>query len=132
MNPCKKCGGTERYKDGRCKQCCRANSRAWCAANPEKNRARVRAWQAANPEKELARVRTWRAANLKKTRASTRASMRMGRVNLTDSYICHLFHDNGIKAVIPQPLIEAKRAHLQLLRLVRSIERNQQTQEQQS
>lgn len=70
--PCKKCGGTEWYKNGHCVLCTRARSRKEAAANPEKNNVRSREWRAANPGKVAANNKRWNDANPDKRAAITR------------------------------------------------------------
>jgi len=48
--PCKRCGGTERYKDGHCVNCRRADSLDFDRANPEKANQRKRTWVSKNPD----------------------------------------------------------------------------------
>lgn len=74
--PCRKCGSTERYKNGNCGPCNRKASRQyrkehleerreaarrWVQENPEKNRERNRCWAQANPEKRAEYNRRYRA-----------------------------------------------------------------------
>jgi 5-methylcytosine-specific restriction endonuclease McrA len=59
-----------RMKNGTCRECNRASSAAWHAANPERMRAMRAAWQAANPEKVRAWNAAWQAANPERERAS--------------------------------------------------------------
>ena len=84
---CKKCGNTERYKNGASASCARersskwyhanpdkasASSRKWKQANPDKVRAISRRWARANPDKMSAKYRKWHHANLDKERARKR------------------------------------------------------------
>ncbi|MHB8914935.1 MAG: HNH endonuclease [Thiobacillus sp.] len=69
MKPCKKCGATDRYANGNCKPCMRANSSAWSAANPDKVRAGKAAYRIANAEKLRAEKAAYRASNKEKLRA---------------------------------------------------------------
>lgn len=50
--PCKKCGGTERWKNGSCAPCGREYARLDRLNNPEKVKERSRRWRKNNPEKE--------------------------------------------------------------------------------
>lgn len=70
--PCIKCGATERDKNGNCRACARATSKAWYEANKEKAKAKMRAWQAANPEKSKASQKAWRDANPDKAKAAAK------------------------------------------------------------
>jgi 5-methylcytosine-specific restriction endonuclease McrA len=62
-NPCKKCGATERYKDGRCKPCVAKYNRAYYKANRDKKAERKRAYRAANRDKVAKYNRAYREAN---------------------------------------------------------------------
>ncbi|MDM8518843.1 hypothetical protein QUF64_02255 [Anaerolineales bacterium HSG6] len=64
IKPCKKCGGIEKYKNGRCIPCKREESRRWNKANPEKVKEQGRRWYEANPEYH----RRWREANPEKVK----------------------------------------------------------------
>lgn len=55
---------------GYCKGCACECSRAWCEANPEKQKAVQRAWREANPEKRKASKKAWRDANPEKEKAT--------------------------------------------------------------
>lgn len=89
--PCKTCGGTERYKDGKCKSCVRdrvkrradkireslrAYSRKWRLDNLEKVRAIDRArsieYRKKNPEKRKAAEDRYVTANKERVAASRR------------------------------------------------------------
>jgi hypothetical protein len=61
--PCKQCGTTQKRKDGTCKHCANAASRAWTARNKDKARAAVAAWAEANKERRKEVKAAWRAAN---------------------------------------------------------------------
>lgn len=65
-NPCKKCGGLDRYKDGRCVSCQRERVKKWNDAHPEKIRASGRKWQDSNAEKARSAVNRWVDANREK------------------------------------------------------------------
>lgn len=98
-NACKKCGGEERYKDGRCIPCAKERANRWKQANPERRREynrhyekevrgkrrrnkslrdyerqreydRRRYW--ANPEKRRATWRNWKQTNLDRIREKDR------------------------------------------------------------
>jgi 5-methylcytosine-specific restriction endonuclease McrA len=85
---CTKCNLTKPYSDfykkkaktrdgyrPSCKECDKAATQAWYAANSERARAYAREnnwkWRAANPEKKYAQNRAWYLANIEKSRAST-------------------------------------------------------------
>lgn len=61
--PCRKCGSTERHRDGRCKQCCRRGSSAYYAKNKDKVRDNVLRWKSANRTHIKRVVASW---NLRK------------------------------------------------------------------
>jgi hypothetical protein len=54
MKSCKKCGGFDLYKDGRCRPCISAAVSARRAKNPDKYNASRLAWAKANPDKRRA------------------------------------------------------------------------------
>ena len=58
---CRRCGSSERYANGRCKPCDRAQAAAYRAANPEKIKAHRAAYRAANPDKVKAKNAAYRA-----------------------------------------------------------------------
>ena len=64
MNPCKKCGASDRGKKGSCRPC----KAKWYAENTEKVRANVAKWQAENPEKLKAADVKWKQANPERLR----------------------------------------------------------------
>ena len=51
MKACTKCGTSDRYSDGKCKQCARDRANAYRLANPEKTKERKAKYRAENPEK---------------------------------------------------------------------------------
>lgn len=69
--PCVKCGGTDRYKDKRCKPCTIASNKKWRLKNPNRYKNLVKKWQLNNPNKKRAGWRKWRLNNLEchKTRS---------------------------------------------------------------
>ena len=77
MKPCRKCGESERYADGRCKGCTLARNEVYAkrsrAEHPERNRSQVITWQKANPEKAAAKSKRYRARNAETVRAKSRA-----------------------------------------------------------
>ena len=72
---CKGCGeikpfeefrAESKMRDGRtnrCKECTRAQTRAWNRANPERKAQASLGWRRANPEKQAALTRAWEAEN---------------------------------------------------------------------
>lgn len=65
--PCKRCGTSEWYKDGTCRQCARENSRRWYDANREKARENGRRWYRANRKQHREACHRWEKANPEKT-----------------------------------------------------------------
>jgi len=71
---CKRCNTeTARYKDSRCKPCCAAYQKSYCAANPEKFKAARKAWYVANSDRTKANVKAWQAANPDKYTTAAKA-----------------------------------------------------------
>lgn len=74
---CKRCGSAERYADGACAPCKRAEAHTRRAGNLEHYRrldvAKARARRADNPEKSKAVADMWRKANAEKILAQNRA-----------------------------------------------------------
>lgn len=67
MKFCKKCQiETDRYGNGGCKLCVRANNVVWKKANPEKLKAQRAAYRAANKDKARAYKKAYRSANKEK------------------------------------------------------------------
>ncbi len=61
--PCKKCGTSEWYKRGNCKECQRDRNAKWEKANPGKTRERSAKWNKDNPGKVGERSAKWRKDN---------------------------------------------------------------------
>ncbi len=109
----------------------RAASRAWKKQNRKKVQAGQRAWRKKNPEKFRASVKRWCAKNPEKMNAIKRrsraragpTSRRRASENLMDGFVRHSLrnHTHLCAADIPTELVELKRAHLKLLRLVKSL-----------
>lgn len=117
----------------------RARDRAWYATNSEKVRERSRAARQANPEREKAardaqyekhkerrreqrreRSREYRSRNL----AAIRARQREARNSLADHIVVADLSINkpaSFRRLIPQSLIEAKREHIKLQRLIKEM-----------
>jgi hypothetical protein len=70
---CRKCGGTERYADGRCKACSVARSNAYNAAHPKERKAYGNTYRATHPEEEKARHKAYSAAHQEEVRAYSNA-----------------------------------------------------------
>lgn len=66
--PCKKCGSTERYKNGRCTPCQAEYNHLW----REKNLEYQSQWRKNNPEYHIQYQRRWRENNLEKARERQR------------------------------------------------------------
>ncbi len=112
VKPCIKCGGTERYADGRCAACRRESARKYYAANPEKERERDRKRHAADPAKrrESSRKRReanpgvgsenakkWRVANPERARESMRVANRKRNTGWTPEHESHAWEVQGGK-----------------------------------
>ncbi len=61
--PCKRCGATERYADGKCKSCASRRAKAFYEANIEQVRQRHLAYGKANAEKKRKIASDWAKAN---------------------------------------------------------------------
>lgn len=87
MNPCKKCGLTDRYKSGQCRACRIAKGSAWQKSNPEKansiskkyessenRKSWKKKYRSKNSEKEKSRAkaRKYYAENTEKAKAATK------------------------------------------------------------
>jgi len=143
---CSKCGEVKaldefhKNADGghgrtsRCKVCRNAEKRRWKKATSEKVKASSAAWRAANREKIKAYSAAWRAANPAKVKAYSAAhgpawvaanpekrkqTNRRTVEAATDAYIATIV---GVPvALLPQDFIEAKRAHLKLVRKLKEL-----------
>jgi 5-methylcytosine-specific restriction endonuclease McrA len=71
-NPCKKCGGTEWYKGGKCVACAKQASRRWRTENPERYKELNRRWCTDNAERKRENDKRWHSANREKTRKAWR------------------------------------------------------------
>ena len=71
--PCKTCGGTERYKDGKCKACVQERVKLYAAKNRDQVLESTRRWRQANLEavREYDRIRSvqYRQANPERRKA---------------------------------------------------------------
>lgn len=84
LKQCTQCGEVKplgefvkdkRHSDGltsNCKKCCRERSRAWAAANPERQRARTSAWNASHPDQAREYSRRWDAAHREERREANK------------------------------------------------------------
>lgn len=70
--PCIRCGTSDWYKNGSCKQCAKVNCREWRRANPEKVAAMNRSWREANPDQYREIYRNYWQANPDKKREKDR------------------------------------------------------------
>lgn len=66
VKPCVKCGGTDRYADGRCKACSRKQNRKYSKSNREKLADYGRKWREANHEMVVGYQREYYEANKQK------------------------------------------------------------------
>lgn len=69
---CKKCGGTEKYKVGGCKNCAKLRAERNRHENPEKTRAAVRSWVLKNKDAKKQSDTRWRTENRERYNANKR------------------------------------------------------------
>lgn len=69
---CKKCGGTERRKDGRCVSCRAEAGKRYRESNPEKVKERKRVYRINNIDKVNAGIRDWLSRNKKRVEENRR------------------------------------------------------------
>ena len=95
-------------------------ARKYYAANGEKINERNRNQRAANGEKEREYGRNWYAANREKIIKNKRNWYIANREKLSNYYIKHLFTDCSVLSAqdVPPEIIEIKRLHLTLKRLI--------------
>lgn len=93
----------------------KAYSAAWYADNSEKARAWARAQRAANPEHVRALKNAWNAANPEKVKTMNSHKVEAA----TSSYIAAVVRLPV--TLLPQDFIEAKRAHLKLVRKLKEL-----------
>lgn len=100
-----------------CKECVRAANLAWKLRNPELRKKHNDDWRLANSDKrrESAKGTYWR--NVETARAKMRAYQQNEREILSDTYIARKM--NMTLDILPPKLIDLKRAHIQLKRLLR-------------
>lgn len=81
--PCKRCGSSDWYSDGKCKKCKREAVRQWAKNNPERkaeykrrwakeNPKKKDQWAKNNPEKNAEKTRRWRMRNPEQDAAISR------------------------------------------------------------
>lgn len=70
MKPCKKCGATDRYKNGDCKSCARARSKVYTAANKDKTAEYQARYYVANKSTKWDTRTAYRAAYKARRRAN--------------------------------------------------------------
>lgn len=68
MKTCKKCGSSDFYVSGKCKQCAMEYSRTYASLNPEKVKIRKLKYRTDNPEKHRAAFSRWAKNNPDKVR----------------------------------------------------------------
>jgi hypothetical protein len=149
MKTCRKCsyyGPDVDFAIGKnmCKPCQRAYWNRWAAENPEKVRALTESDYRRHRERRLATTRVWQDSNKlqvliykqlinlavadersadqrNKERLRALEYHEQWRDQLSDGYLAHLASKQiGVPtAFIPQALIEAKRAHIEVRRLLK-------------
>lgn len=119
-----------------CKQCDKEGRRRYVARHSEAVKSRLagyytenrdqismqhREYRQSHVDEDNARARAWALANPKKRKAITRRHDQAKRDQLADSYVRYVIHRTTAlpSHAIPQKLIEAKRAHLVLIRLLK-------------
>jgi len=70
---CKKCGGNEFYKDGKCGVCSRARGKKYSAEHSEEKRVYSQKYHAEHAEEDKSRCRNYQAANPEKIRIRKKA-----------------------------------------------------------
>jgi hypothetical protein len=63
MRICEKHPTSDRYADGRCKQCKSERAKEWRLKNPDKVKEREAKWRKENPDKDKERKAKWRKEN---------------------------------------------------------------------
>lgn len=126
-----------------CKACHSAAQRAYASANRQTTNAKKAEWRTANPENMKSYRDKWLSANadavraanaargsaryaknLDLSRAASRQAAAKRRAELKDSYITQLLvgsHSFLPRTAIPQILLEVKREHIKLLRLIKDM-----------
>ena len=104
-SPCAKCGTADRYKNGRCKACSRAQNSVYAAKNPEKKKAASAAWYAANAERIKALHKEWKKANPEKINA-----YREKQASCEDAKARHAARIAAWRAANPEKARESNRA----------------------
>lgn len=125
------CKGNNDGLHGACKACMGATNKQWRVENKDA----VRKYKRENHERILQRDREWVAKNIEKVREVARAwcAANPEKINqyhsarrdtLGRSYVIRIIagRNSGLKAnQIPRELIEVKREHLRLVRLLREL-----------
>lgn len=100
--PCKRCGTSEWYKNGHCKECDRIRQREKHYKNPEKTREKRRRWRENNRELHRENVRRWRENNpdkVKRQRRRYRARKHNAEGNFTQKQFKNLCNQYGNRCV---------------------------------
>lgn len=92
LNCCKKCGGTESKKDGRCKACAKASLAAWRSSNQEK----IRAYRSANRSRDLAKEAEYRLNHPDRCKAS-QEKFKAAHPERIDAYRARYAKENAAK-----------------------------------
>ena len=116
---------------------CKARSKSNYWSDPEKHRAASKAWRKANPEKArenrrkqkkypagISATARYREKHRDRLLKRERYRMRAGARELSDAYVAATIcaHGSPLRAAcIPPALVEAKRVHLQIHRLLRDL-----------
>ena len=101
----------------------------WAAKNPEKVDALRVSWRfrgAEEVKKEMRRTeserqRKWYIGLSAKRLDEIKGSQRYRRETLSDGYVKGLLRKNKIPAHIPAEMVEAKREHIKLMRLIKEV-----------
>jgi len=98
--PCKKCGTSDWYGTGRCKQCSHQYSKRWKQANKAKVADRNRAYQQANKSKVADQKRAWHQANKSRIANQKRAYRQANKSNIADRVRAwHQANPDKVKAI---------------------------------
>ena len=128
MKACKHCGREKtRYKDEFiCTPCRLAYKKEWYQRNKEEVLRKQKAYYHANPDAQKERNKAYAItrANYKKEWYQKNKHRVVARIrNLSDSYVLKRLTSGTSLTTsdIPHELIEVKRLHLQLLRLLKEV-----------
>jgi hypothetical protein len=84
MKPCIKCGSTERYDGGSCKDCQARLAHAWYLKHTELMKRRAKDWEALHPKEISLRKRKWRTKHKEQIQTKARETrMQRPRYNRT-------------------------------------------------